>query len=154
MGTLAKAFPEEDREQYASQNVLPGKVLYLWCDFGDGTRKDKYLVVACANGPTILLTINSDLHQNMSRNPRWLACQALLKASDYEFLSVDSWVNCAKINDLFDSRESVEEQLRDDPSRVRGDLSRSDRQAILSAAMRANTLTVSQKKAIVAALDC
>ena len=89
----------------------------------------------------------------MSRNPGWLACQVLLKASNYEFLSVDSWVNCAKTNDLFDSRESVEEQLRDDPSRVKGDLSKSDRQAVLSAALRASTLTMSQKKAIVAALD-
>jgi hypothetical protein len=115
MGTLAKHFPDGQRGDYVSRNMIPGKVLYLWCEF-DNTQKNKYLVLICANGVTILFTINSNLHPSMSKNPNWLACQVPIRASDYQFLSVDSWVNCAKVNELFDSRLSIEEQLRNDPS--------------------------------------
>ena len=40
--------------------------------------------------------INSQINQYIMKRPKLLACQVELKAEDYDFLSHDSYANCAQ----------------------------------------------------------
>ncbi len=60
---------------------------------------DKFLIIAGVADDRILVCsvmINSEINQYIRRRPRMLSCQVLLKNADYEFLSHDSFANCAQ----------------------------------------------------------
>ena len=60
---------------------------------------DKFLIIAGVADDRILVCsvmINSEINQYIRRRPRMLSCQVLLKSVDYEFLSHDSYANCAQ----------------------------------------------------------
>lgn len=60
---------------------------------------DKFLIIAGVADDRILVCsvmINSEINQYIRRRPRMLSCQVLLKSADYEFLSHDSFANCAQ----------------------------------------------------------
>lgn len=60
---------------------------------------DKFLIIAGVADNRILVCsvmINSEINQYIRRRPRMLSCQVPLKSNDYEFLSHDSFANCAQ----------------------------------------------------------
>lgn len=75
----------------ASEAVFIGP----WADIDH----DKFLIIAGVADDRILVCsvmINSEINQYIRRRPRMLSCQVLLKSADYEFLSHDSFANCAQ----------------------------------------------------------
>ena len=77
-------------------SVSPGSVfLGPWADIDH----EKFLVVAAVDKDRILVCtvmINSRINQYIMKRPKMLACQLELKNTDYDFLSHDSYVNCAQ----------------------------------------------------------
>ena len=64
-----------------------------------GVDHEKFLIVGgVANDRILVCTvmINSQINQYIVKRPKMLACQVELKGSDYEFLSHDSYANCAQ----------------------------------------------------------
>lgn len=60
---------------------------------------EKFLIVAGVADDKILVCsvmINSQINQYIMKRPRMLACQVELKCADYDFLSHDSYANCAQ----------------------------------------------------------
>ena len=64
-----------------------------------GIDHEKFMIVAGVSGNKILVCsvlINSQINQYIMKRPKLLACQVELKSSDYDFLSHDSYANCAQ----------------------------------------------------------
>jgi hypothetical protein len=64
-----------------------------------GIDHEKFLIVAGVSDNKILVCsvmINSQINQYIMRRPKLLACQVELKCADYDFLSHDSFANCAQ----------------------------------------------------------
>lgn len=77
-------------------SVMPGAVfLGPW----DDIDHEKFLIVAGVSENRLLVCsvmINSDINSYIQKRPRMLSCQVLLKAEEYDFLSHDSYANCAQ----------------------------------------------------------
>lgn len=77
-------------------SIAPGAVfLGPWADIDH----EKFLVVAGVSDDRILVCsvmINSEINPYIQKRPRMLSCQVLLKSADYDFLSHDSYANCAQ----------------------------------------------------------
>ena len=77
-------------------SIAPGTVfLGPWAEIDH----DKFLIIAGVAKDRVLVCsvmINSEINQYIQRRPRMLSCQVLLKSADYEFLSHDSFANCAQ----------------------------------------------------------
>jgi len=77
-------------------SIVPGAVFFgPWADIDH----NKFLVIAGVKDNRIMVCsviINSIINSYIQRRPRMLSCQVLLKGDDYEFLSHDSYVNCAQ----------------------------------------------------------
>lgn len=77
-------------------SISPGSVfLGPWAEIDH----EKFLIVAGVDKGRILVCsvmINSQINQYIMRRPKMLACQLELKEVDYDFLSHDSYVNCAQ----------------------------------------------------------
>lgn len=76
--------------------ISPGSVfLGPWNDIDH----EKFIVVAGVAKDKVLVCsvlINSLINQYIQRRPRMLACQVEVKAEDYDFLSHNSYINCAQ----------------------------------------------------------
>ena len=60
---------------------------------------EKFLIIAGVADDRILVCsvmINSEINQYIQRRPRMLSCQVPLKGDDCEFLTHDSFANCAQ----------------------------------------------------------
>ena len=60
---------------------------------------EKFLIVAGVAEDRILVCsvlINSEINPYIQKRPRMLSCQVMLKGDDYDFLSHDSYANCAQ----------------------------------------------------------
>ena len=77
-------------------SIAPGAVfLGPWAEIDH----EKFLVIAGVADDRILVCsvmINSEVNPYILRRPRMLSCQVPLKGVDYEFLSHDSYANCAQ----------------------------------------------------------
>ena len=77
-------------------SIAPGVVfLGPWADIDH----EKFLIVAGVSEDRILICavmINSEINPYIQKRPRMLSCQVLLKSADYDFLSHDSYANCAQ----------------------------------------------------------
>ncbi len=88
--------PLSSIEGIRNLSVVPGAV-YIgpWADIDH----EKFLIVAGVSEDRILVCsviINSEINPYIQRRPRMLACQVMLKCADYDFLSHDSYANCAQ----------------------------------------------------------
>lgn len=77
-------------------SIVPGAVfLGPWADIDH----NKFLIVAGVSKDRILVCsvlINSVINPYIQRRPRMLSCQVVLKGEDYNFLTHDSYANCAQ----------------------------------------------------------
>ena len=77
-------------------SVVPGAVFIgPWT----GIDHEKFLIVAGVSENRILVCsvmINSEINPYIQKRPRMLSCQVLLKCADYDFLTHDSYANCAQ----------------------------------------------------------
>lgn len=83
-------------ENLRGLSIVPGSVfLGPWADIDH----DKFLIIAGVAQDRILVCsvmINSQINQYIQKRPHLLACQVALKGNDYDFLSHDSYANCAQ----------------------------------------------------------
>lgn len=93
---MANNNPLSDLEEFRGLSVLPGAVFIgPW----EGVDHEKFLIVAGVSDDHILVCsvmINSEINPYIQKRPRMLSCQVLLKADDYDFLSHNSYANCAQ----------------------------------------------------------
>lgn len=83
-------------ENLRGLSIVPGSVfLGPWANIDH----DKFLIIAGVAQDRILVCsvmINSQINQYIQKRPHLLACQVELKGNGYDFLSHDSYANCAQ----------------------------------------------------------
>jgi hypothetical protein len=151
MGKLGDHFPPDDRGRHVVSSLTAGRVLYLWCRF---TRppKEKLVVLACPADRPPLLLINSRIHPLKSRRPATASCQVPLLASEYSFLTHDSFVDCSDVIDEL-GMDEIETQLIADTGRIRDVLNADTIQVILDVLQDAKTVSPAHRRAMRAALS-
>ncbi len=120
MGSLATSFPEDLRRGHITRHLTPGWVLYLYCEFTN-PHKEKYVLLASYDTPPLLFVINSEINSYKRSKPDLLNCQVQLKASDYDFLLHDSYVDCSKVINCVDKGQ-IEAQLLASVGRIKGEI--------------------------------
>jgi hypothetical protein len=59
--------------------------------------KDKFVLIVCRDSGCRGFFVNSNINQFIQKRPSLLACQVVLKASDYGFLPRDSYLDCGQL---------------------------------------------------------
>lgn len=93
---MAKQNTFSSIENLRGLSIVPGSVF-----LGPVANIDheKFLIIAGVAKDRILVCsvmINSQINQYIMKRPRLLACQVELKGDNYDFLSHDSYANCAQ----------------------------------------------------------
>ena len=145
---LGNHFPPEQRKRVIYQNLLPGRVIFLYCDFAN---KDKYLLLACVNPELLFFVINSRVNQFVAKHDYLLKCQVAVGPIHHDFLQHDSYINCTEAKSL--SFQDIYKQLDKDMSRIKGEISTEVRDQVISAVKFARTLSPRDKNAIIVALE-
>ena len=93
---MAKQNTLSSIENLRELSIVPGSVfLGPWADIDH----EKFLIIAGVAPDRILVCsvmINSQINQYIMKRPKLLACQVELKGNDYDFLSHNSYANCAQ----------------------------------------------------------
>lgn len=83
-------------ENLRGLSIAPGSVfLGPWANIDH----EKFIIIAGVAQDRILVCsvmINSQINQYIMKRPKLLACQVELKGNNYDFLSHDSYANCAQ----------------------------------------------------------
>lgn len=149
MGRLGDNFPDDVKREYVRRHLVAGQVLYLFCPFTQ-PQKEKYLVLVCPGMVPLVFVINSEISDFIKK--RGLEnTQVMLKASEYDFLDHDSYVDCSNVRDDF-SYADLMKQLSADTRRIKGELSAASKAAIAAVTQQARTINRIHKRMIVAAL--
>jgi hypothetical protein len=151
MPMLGDIFPENEKREFIKRKLVPGCVIYLFCDF-ISPKKDKFLVVGNLNEKPLLFFINSKISHFVTTRPYLLQSQVLLKATDYsKFLDHDSYLNCGEVINYFDENVIID-QLINDTRRFRGELNKQTKSEIIKVIATAKTISHHNKMLIITSL--
>ena len=121
-------------------SIAPGAVFIgPWADIDH----EKFLIIAGVSEDRILVCsvmINSEINQYIQRRPRMLSCQVPLKGDDYEFLTHDSFANCAQ------PIKAKQESFMVDEMKYCGILNESDLTQVQQRIIASGTLTVDEMR--------
>lgn len=151
MGNFGDLLPEDKKREYIDRHLKPGQVLYLECGFTK-PRKSKFLVLVHMGKRPLFFVINSNIHPYIRSRPHLLACQVVLKASDYDFLKWDSVLDCSDVIHYF-GETVVRDQILEEMNRVKGELTTSTKQEIIGVVQGARTISQRYKRWIVESLE-
>lgn len=98
--SLGNLFSQKDRLESLQRQFKPGLVMYLYCSFTIPKAKNKYLLLLDVYSQPSFFIINSNISEYYKSRKHLLHSQVLLKASEYGFLSNDSYIDCTKIVNL------------------------------------------------------
>ena len=152
MPRLGNSFPQSQRREWAQNQLTPGRVLYLFCEFTI-LPKEKYIALVCRKPRPLLFAVNSLLTSFVEKRPDFRKCQVSLSARDYDFLRHDSFLNCSEVIDSLQVDEIVD-QLVADATRIKGSLNEIAIQGITQVVGDAKTIIPIHKKLIEHALGC
>jgi hypothetical protein len=150
MGILADRLSPSDKQAYIEKKLIPGVVVYLFRDDIDPPH-DKYLILARPGNKVLLFCINSNICSFIANRKALLECQVQLNASDYDFLSHDSFANCGEVVVMAKSKIVV--ALMSDMSRIRGELNDATRKEIVRVVKQSKTISRLYGQQIIDALS-
>ena len=151
MGKLGDFLTDEQKKAYIDTNLIPGKVLYLFCKF-TSPPKDKYIVLAYSNSKSrpLCFFINSNIRDFLKKRIHLLDCQVKINRSDYSFLDHNSYIDCSNV--IYFDKTYVKTQLLTNLNRIKGDLDLKTRNEIISVVDNAKTVSPKHKLLIINAL--
>lgn len=115
-----------------------GQVLYLPCLSCVETGRLKYFVVALTWPEPRFFLINSDRSPFAANKPTVAQTQVPILKAEHRFLDYDSWLDCSVLKQDY-SLTDIEQALANDPSILRGGISKSAR-ILVRAAVTNNRL--------------
>lgn len=150
MSQLGQSFPASARRDHVLRQLVPGRVLYLLCDFTD-PPKEKFLVLASRGTTPLLFVINSGLRPFVRDHPARRACQVCIASADHDFLRHDSFIDCINVVDSM-TEEEIVDQVVNDLARVKGILSSTTRLQVLEIVGKSRTISRAHKARIISSL--
>jgi ferredoxin len=119
------------QEQYIRDNILPGQVLRLFCQFTT-PPKNKHLLLVGLEPTPLLFMVNSHIHPYVRSRAHLKSCQVLLKASEHFFLAHDSYVDCRNACNSF-SLDDIIMQVYRDARRLKGFINEEAQEQVVAA---------------------
>jgi len=119
------------QEQYIRDNILPGQVLRLFCQFTTPPKNKHLLLVGIEPSP-LLFMVNSQIHPYVRSRAYLKSCQVLLKASEHFFLAHDSYVDCRNVCTTF-SLDDLIMQVHRDARRLKGFINEEAQEQVIAA---------------------
>lgn len=141
---LGDHFPPDVKRKNIKEQLQPGRVVYLYCEFTVPKPKDKYLLLGCVDPLPLFLVINSKISDFIQERSDLLRCQAKLDSANHGFLDHDSFVDCREAISVF-SIDDIIEQLLNDMNRIKGMISDDARDDVLSAVKMCTVLPKREK---------
>lgn len=151
MGNLGDCFPKELIQKHISDNFKVGSVIRIDVVF-DHVTKPKYLVLVANSDPECLtFIVNSETNTFIANRQDLAKCQVNIDATNHPFLEYDSKIACDKVLKL--KRSDVIKELEQDTSKIKGQVSDTVQNEILSAVKFAKTLSKREKAIILESLS-
>jgi len=150
MGILGQYFSDEDRNNYIVRQLIPGRVIYIFCPFTD-PPKEKFLIIVYWGTKPLLFVVNSRVPEFIKRKPELSKCQVPITSLDYDFLDHDSFINCSEVYDSLESSEIIN-QIYLELGRIKGELSVTTKRQIIAVVRDAKTVSANHKRLIIDAL--
>ena len=97
MSNLYNNLPPESLKEIYKTQIQPGAVFFLYDEIA---RKEKFIVILGIDADELIigtLYINSEINQKVIRSLEEKGLQYKIRASDYEFLHHDSYINASKV---------------------------------------------------------
>ncbi len=132
MNSFGDSFPPELKEKLINDSLVPGKVLYLHCDFTK-PPKNKFLVIVNTAPLVMMFIINSGINTFIANNPVLNALQIRIEPGHYPFLKHNSYIACHELNTRF-TIEEIKSQLENDLTLIKGDLTAATKNEIIKQA--------------------
>ncbi len=152
MSRIGEMLPDDQKYELIAQQLVPGTVLHLNYRFPRADESlNKFMVLVCWEPEPLLVAINSCIHPLVASDPDKLACQVDLAESEYDFLDLDSHVNCYEIEDNI-QREEILRQVANDDSALKCRLTENDAEAIIGAVNRSKGIADRTKGRVIGAL--
>jgi len=136
---LGDHFPEALKKAKIQDQLIPGQVVYLHCDFAKPTPKNKYLLIASIEPQVLLYIINTSIHEYISSRDYLLVAQVEIDRDNHGFLDHNSYIDCTTTIRRFNYDE-LESILISDMSRLKGSVSADVRTQVLAATKASSTL--------------
>lgn len=123
---LGDLLPEDQSLLLAQKLLIPGCIIRAFVKDTNPPKIKYYVVLGNINDGLLLASfyINSNLNGTILRNPVLCDLQHLIRKSNYNFLSHDSYVDCSKLNQH--SYEEVLKQVSNNPAIVVGQIVQDD----------------------------
>ena len=146
MSPIGDSFPASYREQFAKDNLVPGSVIR--CFVNDVTPpKEKYFVIIGTTSDKVLvgsIYINSVINPNRFNTAYLKSLHLPVLQADYSFLDHDSYIDCSEIYPK--EYSIIAQQIKEDNGLVKGNLTPSDLNKVLSVIKGAATISTTVKK--------
>lgn len=148
---LGSSFDFKQKLESFQRQFLPGRILYLFCDFTT-PPKEKFLVVGCVTPKPLFLIVNCRISNFIYKRPHLLHGQVRIDGESYGCFQHECFVECTTAIDSFTVQQVIE-QVINEMARIKEMISDSDRYAILDAVKNADTLIEKHKKWLLDGLD-
>ncbi|WP_295213729.1 hypothetical protein [uncultured Chryseobacterium sp.] len=99
--SLGDSFPESFRNEFAKRNIDPGAAILIELPEFNLTYK-KYVIFLAKDNIDFakcgILVINSEINENVNRNPFLKSQHVSIDCARHDFLEIDSFIDCTKIH--------------------------------------------------------
>lgn len=146
MSSLADAFPNADRERFASDNLVPGAVIQVFAIDTTPAKEKRLIVVGEAfdHISFACIYINSELNLNVFPTQELHDLNPKFIADERDYLEHDSHVDCTSLHTY--KKSDLLLILKNDPTRLLGNLSDDDFIQVKKLISSARTIKASLKK--------
>ncbi len=141
---------DEQKRQYIHSRLVPGAVIYRFCDFTK-PPKPKYLLVVQVQEKIAVLVINSTINRFTQSHKYLLDSQVSVDQTSHTFLDHDSFINCSEAEYL-DTTDLIEEIMAD-MDKIKGKITNQLKAAVIVTIQDSFTLSPAEIASLVASLS-
>jgi hypothetical protein len=146
MSSLADAFSDHQKEEFAKRNLKIGSVIRVFVDDTNPPKEKRLVLVGISYDQIFYASIflNSEVNANIFSTTALKNLNIALKAEDRTYLDHDSFADCSQIQ-----KRKVDWLLKiisNDPSKVLGELSKEDLKLLQDKIKLALTISPAIKK--------
>lgn len=127
---IADHLSEEQKLKYIHSCLIPGAVIYKFCEFTK-PPKEKYLLVVQVQSETTVLVINTSVNKFIQDRQHLLDCQVSIDVATNAFLEHDSFIDCTETQSL--STTDLIEEILKDMSTLRGQITSDIKTKVIAA---------------------
>ncbi|WP_017259097.1 hypothetical protein [Pedobacter arcticus] len=146
MSSLSESFSSKDREEFAKRNLKIGSVIKVFVSDTNPPKEKRLVLVGISYDQIYYASIflNTEVNANIFYTTALKDLHVELKAIDRAYLDHDSFADCSQIQ----KRKSdwLLELIRDNPSKVLGELNEYDLKLLQNKIKSAHTIAPAMKK--------